>query len=221
MEDIEFPFINITSSDEEEETNRHSREIIDSEDIIIIEDVSKWEPPQNYILTYAKDLGFDIDNDPPQLINIAKKYMLRSLPNNYIRAFYRDSFHIMYINTLTFNVINEMGFEEEAKNEYKNLKNELSKNRLDIKKPKIPNDIIVISNTLLWEPPKEYILEYAKKLGFDKNNDSPQLLEEVKKIILNIPYNYKIGLKKDNYQIVYINNEYNKIYNTCHYEEEA
>ena len=127
MEDIEFPNIDITFSDEEEETNQQSRDIIDPNDIIIIEDTSKWEPPKEYIMTYAKDLGFDIDNDPPQLLNIAKKYMLTPLPNNYIRAFYRDSFHIMYINIITSAVIYEMGFEKEAKNEYKKMKKELKK----------------------------------------------------------------------------------------------
>ena len=214
MEDLEeLPLIDISlSNEEEEETNQQSRDIIDPNDIIIIEDTSKWEPPKEYIMTYAKDLGFDIDNDPPQLLNIARKYLLISLPNNYVRAFYKDSFHIMYINIRTNIIITEMGFEEEAKKEYKKMKK-----KLNVKKGKIPDDIIIINNILLMEQNKEFILEYAKRLGFDKNNDSYELLEEVKKIILNIPYNFKIGFKKDNNQIVYINKEDNKIYNTCQY----
>ena len=53
-----------------EETNTHSEhkeneEVIDINDLILIEDPSTWDPPKEYILAYAKNLDFDIENENP------------------------------------------------------------------------------------------------------------------------------------------------------------
>ena len=142
--------IDMISSEEEEETNSHSENLVDLDDLIIIDNYSNWDPPKEYILTYAKDLGFKADYDPPQLLNIFKKYLIKPIPSDYIRAFYRDNFHLIYINVNTSQIIFEMGFEEEIKEEYLKAKKELDeiKNQneflLKLKYNKEPNNYYII-----------------------------------------------------------------------------
>ena len=220
--------IDMISSEEEEETNSHSENLVDLDDLIIIDNYSNWDPPKEYILTYVKDLGFKADYDPPQLLNIFKKYLIKPIPSDYIRAFYRDNFHLIYINVNTSQIIFEMGFEEEIKEEYLKAKKELDeiKNQneflLKLKYNKEPNNYYIIEDIEYWEPSNECILEYAKKIGFDKNSDPPELLDNIKKMLLDTPSNYKVVISKKDNQIMYLNKEKNyEISFTCEYEEEA
>ena len=178
--DEENELNDIISSEGEEETNSHSENLVDLEDLIIIDNYSNWEPPKEYILTYAKDLGFNADYDPPKLLNIFKNYLIKPIPSNYIRAFYKDNFHILYINVNTSQIIFEMGFEDEIKEEYLKVKKELDEIKaqndflLKVKYNKEPNNYYIIEDTEFWEPPNECVLEYAKKIGFDESKDPPQ-----------------------------------------------
>jgi hypothetical protein len=192
-----------------------------------MDDNSNWEPPKEYILAYAKDLGFNADYDPPKLLNIFKNYLLKPIPSNYIRAFYKDNFHLLYINVNTSQIIFEMGFEEEIKEEYLKAKKELDEIKihneflLKLKYNKEPNNYYIIEDIEFWEPSNECILEYAKKIGFDIN-DPPQLLDNIKKFLLNTPSIYKIVISKIDNQIMYLNKEKNyEICFTCEYEEET
>ena len=79
-----------------EETNTHSEHkenniVIDIDDLILIEEPATWDPPKEYILAYAQKLEFDTENDPPEILEIAKRYLLKPLPENYIRAFHKDT----------------------------------------------------------------------------------------------------------------------------------
>ena len=113
----------------DEETNTHSENNaglgLDPDDINIINDPSTWDPPLECLLSYAKSLEFDVENDPPELLDIAKKYLLRTLPEGYLLAYVKDTYQIFYINSNTYVIYVELGFEEEAKEEYINKKIQL------------------------------------------------------------------------------------------------
>ena len=50
--------------------------VIDQDDLYIVENPSQFDPPHEIVIEYAKKLGFDILNDPPELLSIVKKYLL-------------------------------------------------------------------------------------------------------------------------------------------------
>ena len=105
---------------------------IDPNDLEIIRDKLNWKPSKEHILAYAKLLGFDIENDPPELLKIAEKYLTVELPEEYCRAFIKVNLRILYINILTNDVeestkIEELALEEfqEAKEKIKNEENKI------------------------------------------------------------------------------------------------
>ena len=132
--------LNSSNINNDEETNTHTEVensvLIDPEELIMIDDPSNWEPPKEYIIAYAKKLGFDPENDPPELLDISKKYLIKPLPENYIRAFRRDNLQILYIFSLTNEILLDMEFEQEAIEEYQLMKAKLIEEKKEEKEDK-------------------------------------------------------------------------------------
>ena len=111
--------------EEEEEYN-----YIDPNDIIIIDDPDNWKPDPRFIASYARQLGFNPDKDPKELITIAEKYLTIKLPNNIKRAFTKDNFQILYIDTNTQEIKLRSELEEQASEEFENIRNLFQKQNL-------------------------------------------------------------------------------------------
>ena len=100
---------------------------IDRDEFMIIYDNLNWKPPQNLILAYANQLGFDIENDPPELLSIAEKYLTKDIPDRIHRAFHKETLKLVYIDMVTNEIELSSEFEEMAKEEYKIAKEKLLK----------------------------------------------------------------------------------------------
>ena len=103
--------------------------LIDPNDINIIEDPDNWHPSSEYILSYAKQLGYIPGIDPKELLSVAEKYLTIKLPNNIKRAFMKDTLQILYIDMNTEEIQLETDIEDQAKTEFekiRNIKNDLS-----------------------------------------------------------------------------------------------
>jgi hypothetical protein len=84
--------VDLIKNMENEEDNYDEYEVeekeIDPNDLDIINDPEEWHPSLEHIRAYATKLGFDVDNDPPELLNIAEKYLLEKLDDEkFVRAF--------------------------------------------------------------------------------------------------------------------------------------
>ena len=119
--------------------NQNFEETIDANDLNIIDDPLNWEPTEEYVLAYANHLGLDISNDPPELFNIIKKYLLKPLPANYLRAFTKDDYRIVYIDDIKNEVHLDNELDLECKNEYEMMKKKLMEKK-EIKKKKSKKD---------------------------------------------------------------------------------
>ena len=115
---------------------------IDPDDLIIIEDNNNWKPPKDLILAYANQLGFDIANDPKELLSIAEKYLTKDIPDNIRRAFAKDNLQLVYINVDTKEIELVSEYEELAQEEYKLAKEKLLNEMRE--KEKEANKIIVM-----------------------------------------------------------------------------
>ena len=134
---------------EDDSDNKSQSIIIDQDDLYIVEDASQFDPPYEIVIAYAKKLGFDILNDPPELLNIAKKYLLIPTPENISRAFTKDNYEIVYINRVTNEVY--LDYEEidakcieEYESEKKKLKEKSKKKKKSKKRKKNQIKIAVL-----------------------------------------------------------------------------
>ena len=107
---------------------------IDEDDLIIITDKENWRPTQEYILAYARKLEFDVENDPPELLKIAEKYLTIDIPDEFCRAFYKGDLTLLYINMITKDIELYSDLEDLAKEEYLQAKQKL---RLEENKVKV------------------------------------------------------------------------------------
>ena len=92
---------------------------IDPNDLLIIYDNHNWKPTKELIRAYAEQLEFDVNNDPPEMLSIAEKYLTKDIPDQFRRAFHKKTLQLVYINTITKEVELSSEFEEAAKEEYK------------------------------------------------------------------------------------------------------
>ena len=123
---------NSTNNEEleyEAEEEEEDCQYIDPNDINIIEDSNNWKPSPKYVVAYAKQLGFDPDRDPKELINIAEKYLNIKLPDNIRRAFMKDTLQILYIDMNTQEIKINTEIEDKAKEEFEKIREQF-KNRL-------------------------------------------------------------------------------------------
>ena len=104
---------------------------IDPDQLDIIYEKENWRPKKEYILAYAKQLGFDIENDPPELLNIAEKYLTTEIPDEFYRAFNLSNYTLYYVNAITREIETNTEIEDLAREEYirakEKLKNEENK----------------------------------------------------------------------------------------------
>ena len=98
-----------------------SEKYIDPSQLIMIKD-NHWTPTEKFILGYANQLGFDLENDPPEMLDIAEKYLSVEIPDNFQRAFAKDNYQLVYINRDTNEIKLESYIEIQAKQEYQEVK---------------------------------------------------------------------------------------------------
>ena len=132
----------------EEEDNYDEYEVeekeIDPNDLEIINDPEEWHPSPEHVRAYATKLGFDVDNDPPELLNIAEKYLLEKLDDEkFVRAFDKKTLTLYYINTYTSDIELDYPIDQKAKDEYNNKKREINLKKND-KPENINNDIDIL-----------------------------------------------------------------------------
>ena len=156
---------------------------IDPNDLIIITDKENWKPSQEYILAYAEQLGFDIENDPPELLQIAEKYLTAEIPEEYCRAFHKADLTLIYINVITKDIEVESEIEETAKLEYQEAKEKLRNQENQVKV--IPRKKIApIGSKKAFKDPKiEKEKEFLKKMeqNYDDNKKEKKNKKENKK----------------------------------------
>ena len=99
---------------------------LDPNDLEIVDD-EKWNPSDEDILSYAMKLGFDIENDPDELFEIAYYYLKYPLPPGWRRAIYKDTKELMYINMKDGEIEIATEIEDMARQAYEEKKEELLK----------------------------------------------------------------------------------------------
>ena len=93
---------------------------VDPNDLIIIpkQSESMWEPTEGQIQAYALKLQMNPETDPPEVIDIAYKYLTEQLPEEWTRAFTKDRLELLYINLETNEIQLETDLEMAARQEY-------------------------------------------------------------------------------------------------------
>ena len=99
---------------EEEEEEEEEEQLIDPKDLLLITDPKNWEPTQEQILAYAEQLGFDIDNDPEDLLKITYSYLKIEIPSDWIRAFTKVDNQLLYVDLNTNEIHLSTDIEENA-----------------------------------------------------------------------------------------------------------
>ena len=106
----------------ENEENETDEELIDPNDLIIINEPNEWEPSNEQINAYINNLGFDTNFEYEELRKIAYNALKSQLPNNWVRAFTKETSQILYINVETNEIELSTEIEEKAKEDYEKLK---------------------------------------------------------------------------------------------------
>ena len=164
-----------------EEDDEEGEIQIDSNALDIITDKKNWKPTKDHILAYAKLLGFDVENDPPELLKIAEKYLTVEIPEDYCRAFTKNNLRILYINMVTNDIELSTEIEEAALEEYKEAKEKLQNEE---------NKIKVI-------PRKKIAPIGTKKVSNDIRNE--KVKEKEKELQINMEKIEEIKKKKNRY----------------------
>jgi hypothetical protein len=97
---------------------------LDPNDLEVIDDKT-WEPSDEEILSYALKLGYDIENDPDELFEVAYYYLKYPLPEGWRRAIYKDTKELMYINMEDGEIEVATEIEEMAHKTYLEKKEEM------------------------------------------------------------------------------------------------
>jgi len=164
--------------EDNENDESSSEKYIDPNDLIMIEDNHSWKPTENFILGYAAQLGFDIENDPPELLSIAEKYLTKQIPDIYQRAFAKGSYRLVYINRITNEIKLKSDLEDDAVEEYKELKEKYLREQKE--KQKLANKVKVLprkkiapigGKKILENPIKEREKEFLKQIEIQYKED--------------------------------------------------
>ena len=166
----------LANQDEFNESSQ-SHESIDPDDLLIIDEPLTWDPPEEIVKAYAERIGFDIINDPPELLNIAKKYLLLPLPGNLIRAFKKEDLSILYIDADTKNISLVHDYDINCKEEYEAKKKELEEKENKKKKKGKKKEKI-----LLKENPSQNRRKKVKGKSLVKAVVNIYLMKKMKKI---------------------------------------
>ena len=161
---------------------------LDPNDLEIVDD-EKWNPSDEDILSYAMKLGFDIENDPDELFEIAYYYLKYPLPPGWRRAIYKDTKELMYINMKDGEIEIATEIEDMARQAYEEKKEELLKmaKGVSVGKPEVkvvPNKKIPPINQkkndtgLQTKIVPSEIKKDEKLLNLSENNSLSNLEEE-------------------------------------------
>ena len=201
--------------EDNENDESSSEKYIDPNDLIMIEDNHNWKPTENFILGYAAQLGFDIENDPPELLNIAEKYLTKQIPDIYQRAFAKGSYRLVYINRITNEIKLKSDLEDEAVEEYEQLKEKYMREQKE--KQRLANKVKVLprkkiapigGKKILENPIKEREKEFLKQIEIqyrENEKEKENQDEEIRQL------NEKIERDKMKENILFGNNEDNEI----------
>ena len=201
--------------EDNENDESSSEKYIDPNDLIMIEDNHNWKPTENFILGYAAQLGFDIENDPPELLNIAEKYLTKQIPDIYQRAFAKGSYRLVYINRITNEIKLKSDLEDEAVEEYEELKEKYMREQKE--KQRLANKVKVLprkkiaplgGKRILENPIKEREKEFLKQIEIqyrENEKEKENQDEELRQL------NEKIERDKFKGNILYGNDEENEI----------
>ena len=168
-----------------------SEKYIDPSELIMIND-NNWTPSEKFILGYANQLGFDIENDPPEMLNIAEKYLTVEIPNTFQRAFVKDNYQLVYINRITNEIKLESEIEIQAKQEYQEVKEQWIKEMKE--KEKEANKVTVLPRKkiapigrkkITEDPIRKREKEFMNKM---KKKKKKQLKKNYVRLLLNIPH---------------------------------
>ena len=190
---------------------------IDQDDLIIIENPAQWDPPYEIVIEYARKLKFDILNDPPELLSIAKKYLLMPLPDNMQRAFLKDNLQILYLDVETKVMYEDNDLDKQCRNEYeiekmklamkKEEKKDEKKKKKKKKKSKKKSNKNSSSDIINNE-------DHKNKINNDKEHDEQDKINLLNKKKLKIKEYKEIGKKKyikDKIEFIQmVNDEYYK-----------
>ena len=127
----------IPSEENEDEDDGY----LDPNDLEIIDD-ENWNPSDEDILSYAMKLGFDIENDPDELFEIAYYYLKYPLPPGWRRAIYKETKELMYINMKDGEIEIATEIEDMARQTYEEKKAEMQRKAASPLKPEakvVPN----------------------------------------------------------------------------------
>ena len=170
-----------------DDNNNDNSEIeVDQNDLIIIRDTQNWKPTKEFIEAYARQLGFDVDNDPPELLSIAEKYLTKDIPEYFLRAFHKETLHILYINIITNEIELSSEYEDLAKKEYKELKEKYYK---DMKSKEI------LANSKVTVVPRKKIAP----IGTKKLQEDPKKKKE-QEFMKKIEKTFKESVKESQYE---------------------
>ena len=122
---------------EEEEDNEG---YLDPNDLSIIDDRT-WEPSDEEILSYALKLGYDLENDPDELFEVAYYYLKCPLPEGWRRAIYKETKELMYINMEDGEIEIATEIEEMARQAYLEKKEEYL-NKIGHKNEELTNKVV-------------------------------------------------------------------------------
>ena len=109
--------------------NDDDEDYLDPNDLEIINDET-WEPTDEDIFHYASKLGFDIENDPDELFEIAYSFLKYPIPLGWNRVIYKQTRELMYMNMETGEIEGITEVEEMARQVYEERKNEMIKRGL-------------------------------------------------------------------------------------------
>ena len=199
--------------DEEEE---EEEQLIDPKDLIIINDPKNWEPTQDQIVAYAEQLGFDIDSDPQELLQIAYNYLKKEIPSDWRRAFSKADNQLLYIDLNTNEIHLSTDIEESAKNELLQLKEDyrqkIKKEEEEAKKVKvIPRTKIPplgqnkIKEDKNQKKEKKFIEKIEKQKQIERKKNFEKEDEETKTLMEKI---YKDKLKEERLRKEKLNEKY-------------
>ena len=183
---------------------------IDEDDLYIIYNTAGWDPPDEIVLAYARKLGFDIINDPPELLEIARKYLLKPLPPNMVRAFLKETLEILYIKETTGDRFREIELDSECKKEYEEEKEKIQKEKNNKKKKKkgkrkknkkSTNKDNNDDNTTNEEDKKKILDKKKLKLKEYKEKLKLKYIENKTKVIKNINDEYDIKIYSEKNKI--------------------
>ena len=125
------------------------------------------------------------ETDPPEILDIACKYLTEPLPDEWTRAFTKDRLELLYVNLETNEILLETDLEVAARKEYEDYM-ELIKDQNEKANTKIAavprTKIAPIGSKQNQKSERESELNNKKKSKSNKNKHNPYEDEETKQV---------------------------------------